>query len=141
MKYKLSHGVDSSHYTADACVVWCFDDRFSKLLKQFIANKKFKHIDLVKVAGGAKDIASPTNETSRHFILDQIGKSVRLHAPTEVILMMHIDCGACDGKTEPEFYQRELKAAGNIVEKFLADNASDVSVTLLFADFSGIQSI
>ena len=64
---------DSSkeHYTADACVVWCFDDRFYKLLKAFGKQEGFAHIDLVKVAGGAKALAGDASP-DRDFVLNQI---------------------------------------------------------------------
>ena len=36
------------HYKADACVVWCFDDRFSDLLEAFKKERGFKRIDVVE---------------------------------------------------------------------------------------------
>jgi len=53
VKFRTKDG----HYHADAAVVWCFDDRFYKLLKKFGKKQGFGHIDLVKVAGGAKALA------------------------------------------------------------------------------------
>ena len=38
-------------------MVWCFDDRFSALLEAYKQKRGFKHIDLVKSAGGAKALA------------------------------------------------------------------------------------
>ena len=55
MKNILPFRSPKEHYVADACVVWCFDNRFSVLLQAF--TKGVKNIDLVKVAGGAKALA------------------------------------------------------------------------------------
>ena len=86
------------HYTADACVVWCFDDRFYKLLKAFGKQEGFAHIDLVKIAGGAKALASVESASPDHdFVLNQIKTSARLHGTKRVILMLHRDCGAYGG--------------------------------------------
>lgn len=132
------------HYTANACVVWCFDDRFYKLLKAFGKQEKFGHIDLVKVAGGAKALADgPSPE--RDFILDQIKKSVMLHATKRVILMLHRDCGAYGGSknfpggagAERTELVKQLHQAQDFVKKELSDVAGLV-VDACFADFDGL---
>jgi carbonic anhydrase len=110
---------DSPHeyYTADACVVWCFDDRFYKLLKAFGKSKGAKHIDLVKVAGGAKALGVPTNGPSpdraaRDFLLAQIKTSIRLHGTKRIILMTHRDCGAyeCAKSTTVSIFFRNCES-------------------------------
>ena len=53
--------------------------------------------DPIKIAGGAKVLASPEREADREFVLDQIRKSMRLHGTRRVILMVHSDCGAYGG--------------------------------------------
>ena len=69
------------HYAANACVVWCFDDRFYKLLKAFGKQEGFAHIDLVKIAGGAKALASADGASpDRDFVLNQIKTSARFTA-------------------------------------------------------------
>ncbi len=104
----LSFQSDKTHYTADACIVWCFDDRFSKLLDEYIKQQNFAHVDLVKVAGGAKDLASPDGEHARAYLLDQIAKSIKLHHTKEIILMMQSDCGAYGGNTASGNYSHEI---------------------------------
>jgi hypothetical protein len=49
------------------------------------------HPDPIKIAGGAKCLASPEPESDREFVLDQIRKSMRLHETKRVILMVHSD--------------------------------------------------
>lgn len=130
------------HYTADACVVWCYDDRFYKLLKAFGKAQGFGNIDLVKVAGGAKALADGASP-DRDFMLNQVATSVRLHGAKKVILMIHRDCGAYggssqfpDAETEKEHYLKDLRAA----KEFLSGEVS-VPVVACFADFDGLYEV
>lgn len=146
MERIVSEKIENHHYRADACIVWCFDDRFSNLLQKFIAARGWKHTDLIKVAGGAKGLASPTNEAEREYLLDQIAKSIKLHQPPMIALMVHADCGAY-GKSfrsesvEREFYTNELSKAGETVSGFLAQNSIGAQVEKYFADFNGLSKI
>jgi carbonic anhydrase len=144
---------DSSkeHYTADACVVWCFDDRFYKLLKAFGKQEKFDHIDLVKIAGGAKALASTESASpERDFVLNQIKTSVRLHGTKRVVLMLHRDCGVYGGSksfagvgasvaadVEKEELVKQLHQAQDFVKKELRD-VDGLAVDAVFADFDGL---
>jgi carbonic anhydrase len=103
-------------------------------------------IDEIKVAGGAKSLASPHSESEREFILDQIQKSVRLHATKLVILMVHSDCGAYGGLTggfqgdrtrEAEHQQNELRTAARCVY----DRLGGISVQAYFVDFEGVWEV
>jgi carbonic anhydrase len=125
MKRVISFDLQKGHYTADACVVWCFDDRFYKLLKAFGKQEGFKNIDLVKIAGGAKALASAGVESSnggsnpdRDFVLGQIKTSMRLHGTKRVMLMVHRDCGGyggsaafADAAMEQAHHEAQLAAA------------------------------
>ena len=137
MKKIVSHDTPKDHYVADACIAWCFDDRFSGLLAEFA--KDLKDYDLVKVAGGAKALAGgPSPE--RDFVLGQVKTSVRLHGTKKIVLMLHRDCGAYGGSkqfsgpdAETEFFQGQLAAA----KDFLKGEISDVPIEAYFADFDG----
>jgi carbonic anhydrase len=131
------------HYTANACVVWCFDDRFYKLLKAFGKQEGFGHIDLVKDAGGAKALAGDASP-ERDFLLGQIVTSVRLHGTKRVVLMLHRDCGAfggsknfADAAAEKEELADQLRRAQDFIKKELPD----LSVDIYFADFDGLYKI
>jgi hypothetical protein len=130
------------HYIAGAVVVWCFDDRFYKLLKAFGKQREFKNIDLVKVAGGAKALAGDTSP-DRDFILGQIKASIRLHDTKGVVLMLHRDCGAyggskhfSDGSVEQEYYFSQLKKA----KEFLMTEIA-IPIETYFADFDGLSQV
>ncbi|OHA09399.1 MAG: hypothetical protein A3B37_02445 [Candidatus Sungbacteria bacterium RIFCSPLOWO2_01_FULL_59_16] len=139
--------VDPKHYHADTCAVWCFDDRFSPALERLMAETQTKHIDLVKVAGGARGLASPANENERAYLLDQIAKSIKLHEPKTIWLMVHADCGAYgnpkfeNAEAETTFFGNELANAENTVGSFFGKNGITMPIQKYFADFKGIVEI
>lgn len=144
MESILKFESSKEHYTADACVVWCFDDRFYKLLKAFGKQQGWKNIDLVKVAGGAKALAGePSPE--RDFLLNQIKLSIKLHGTKRVVLMTHRDCGAYGGSknfpiqsdgldAERLHHEEQLKTGAH----FVMNEILDVAVNAYFADFDGL---
>ncbi len=87
----------ASKYHCDAAIVWCFDNRFELGFRKFLKRVGVFNSDPVKVAGGAKCLASPEHERDREFVLEQLRKSCRLHGTSRVILMLHTDCGAYGG--------------------------------------------
>jgi hypothetical protein len=130
-------------YSCDAAVLWCFDDRFDLGFRKFLKRIGVVHSDPIKIAGGAKSLASPELETDREFVLEQIRKSIRLHGTKRVILMVHSDCGAYgglaegfggDAQAESAHHQRELAlAAAN-----LAKAIPGIEIQAYFVDFEGI---
>jgi len=142
MERVLNFKSEAHHYRADACVVWCFDARFSDLLEELIAYRGYKYIDLVKVAGGAKSLASGTG-SEQAYILDQVSKSINLHNPKEIILMAHKDCGAYakqfqNSEDELIFYGAELNEAMKVIEKLLQGVEQKIAIKKYFADFDGL---
>jgi len=135
---------DQGHYTADAVIVWCFDDRFSGSLSALAAALNLKRFDLVKIAGGAKSIASHHLDRDCQFVVDQILTSIRLHHTKSVIIMNHCDCGGyggsaafCnDSKKEMDAHQKELGKA-----KALLQEKVSVPVRSFYVDFEAIWEI
>ena len=68
--------------------------RFS--VKITLNQPRVAHSDPIKVAGGAKCLASPQREGDREFFLERIRPSMSLHGTKRVILMVHSDCGATE---------------------------------------------
>ena len=128
-------------YQCDAAIVWCFDNRFELGFRKFLQRIGVVHSDPIKIAGGAKCLASP-QEAEREFVLDQIRASVRLHGTRRVILMLHSDCGAYGGlegfggDTRAEFrhHRGELIKAAATLREFLPD----LDVSSYFVDFEGV---
>ena len=141
MKKIIRFRSPEKHYTADACVVWCFDDRFTALLGK-LEMLGWKNVDLVKVAGGAKDLAS--GGPGAEFILDQIDKSVRLHHTKLIALMVHKSCGAygkLEVKDEKEFLTGELEKAVARVRELVRSKGYEAEVKAFLADFEALYLV
>src|ERR1700683_4131258 len=115
-------------YQCDAAIVCCFDNRFDLGFRKFLKRVGVTNSDPIKIAGGAKSLASPDLEGDREFVLEQIRKSIRLHGTRRVILMVHSDCGAYgglaeafggDARAEAVHHKVELEKAGAFVAQAL----------------------
>jgi len=90
------------------CIVWCSDSRFTPALEQLVRERGYRHYDLIRIPGGANDLASTNGENAK-YTLQQIALLRRIHNFSQLILMMHQDCAACGGS--PAFgndYEREV---------------------------------
>jgi carbonic anhydrase len=130
-----------AHYDADTFILWCFDDRFSKVLSEF--QSRFLHDDTVKLAGGMYMLASGTKAEKR-LVLDQIKKSIQLHHTKRIGIMGHIDCGMYGGskkfsghRAEVKHHTKELKAARKTIKKHFPK----LKVNLYLADFDGLYQL
>src|ERR1017187_7598250 len=130
-------------YQCDAAILWCFDNRFELGFRKFLKRIGVVNSDPIKIAGGAKCLASPELETEREFVLEQIRKSMRLHGTRRVILMVHSDCGAYgglaegfggDAAAERPHPQEELRRGADN----LARAIPGVEVSAYFVDFEGV---
>lgn len=123
-----------SSHTCRAVVVHCIDFRFCKALNDFFEERYPEGYDNVVIAGGVKDIADHKKQS---FALGQIGLSMRLHHPEEIVLVQHEDCGAYGGSAalgagEMEFQKNQLKEA----ENFLAEQFPGAAVKKYFISLS-----
>jgi carbonic anhydrase len=129
-------------YQCDAAIVWCFDNRFDLGFRMYLKRAGVIYTDPIKVAGGAKCLASPEHESDREFVLGQIRKSIRLHRTKRVILMVHSDCGAYggleafknDAAVEAEHHRQELDR----VARDLLAAIPGITVEDYFVDFEGV---
>src|SRR5216684_2483601 len=146
MKKVFHFDAPREKYHCDAAILWCFDNRFDLGFRKFLKRIGVVHSDPIKIAGGAKCMASPEHESDREFVLEQIRKSMRLHGTTRVILMLHSDCGAYGGlaggflgdhRREAEHHQVELQqAAANLREAI-----PELDVQAYFVDFEGVWQV
>ena len=129
-------------YQCDAAVLWCFDNRFELAFRKFLKKLGVIQIDPIKVAGGAKCLASPDLESERQFVLEQIRKSIRLHGTRRVILKVHSDCGAYgglevfggDAAREAKHHCDELHKAASTLRAAIPD----LEIQGYFVDFEGV---
>lgn len=141
----FTYSTPLDHYTADAFVVRCFDNRFWGVFHKFIKAQNLKQIDLESVAGGAKIFSSPEQESDRDFMLRELEKSITLHHTKKVMLFAHHDCGAYGGfgkfrndrEKEFAFHREEYqKAAEALRQQF-----PDMAVETYFIDAKGVIKI
>lgn len=133
------------HYRCDAAIVWCFDHRFDLGFRKFLKRMGVENPDPIKIAGGAKVLASPEQPSDREFILDQIRKSIRLHDTRRVILMLHSDCGAYggldkfrgDAAAEATHHQQELQRAAEVLRRAIPG----IEVQGYFIDFEAVWEV
>jgi hypothetical protein len=132
-------------YVCDAAIVWCFDSRFDVGFSKFLKRLGVRNPDPIRIAGGAKALASPDREDERAFVIDQIRKSVHLHGTNRVILTLHTDCGGYgrlarfkgDTAAEAAHHQRELYRAAETLKAAIPS----VAVQGYFVDFGGIWEV
>src|SRR5713101_5353268 len=142
MKKVFHFDAPREKYHCDAAIIWCFDNRFDLGFRKFLKRIGVFNSDPIKIAGGAKCLASPEHESDREFVLEQIRKSMRLHGTKRVVLMVHSDCVAYGGlagafggnaRVEAEHHHGELqRAAVN-----LATAIPGIEVQAYFVDFEG----
>lgn len=132
-------------YQCEAAIVWCFDNRFHLSFAKFLKRLGIDTSDVIKIAGGAKCLASPASETDRQFVLEQIRTSIRLHGTTLVIIMLHSDCGAYgglesfggDARAEAQHHEAELQRAA----AYLQSAIPEIEVQAYFVDFEGTWAV
>ena len=133
-------------YHCDASVVGCFDNRFDAVSRKLLKRIGINQPDAIKIAGGAKCLASPEEEFHRAFVLDQIRKSIRLHGTERVILVLHSDCGAYGGlagrfhgdtEAETAHYRAELARAA----AFLNREIPAIKVESFLLNFEGAWAL
>jgi carbonic anhydrase len=132
-------------YVCDAAIVSCFDSRFDVGFSKFLKRQGVTNPDPIRIAGGAKALASPDRESDRAFVVEQLLKSVNLHGTKRVILMLHSDCGAYgrlakfkgDAAAEAAHHQRELQRAA----EYLKQAIPGIEVEACFVDFEGIWEV
>lgn len=143
MKKVFHFEAPRERYLSDAAVLWCFDNRFELGFRKFLKSIGVLLTDPIKIAGGAKSLASPASESDRDFVLDQIRISMRLHGTKRVLLMVHSDCGAYGGLAEGFHGDAQAEAAHHKQElQRAAENLSaaipGLEIQGYFVDFEGI---
>ena len=132
-------------HTCSTLVLHCIDFRFGSAITEYLEkNGLANNCDVVSVAGAAKNIASPTKDSDREFVLRQIEISKRLHDIKEVVLMNHTDCGAYGGRSafpsraeeEKTHFAEMQKAASIIRERF-----PDIEIKLVLANIEESEEI
>lgn len=109
------------HKEKVSIVLSCIDYRFWPEALPML-EKEFGEFDLIELAGGSKNLASPTQAADKDAVLESIKVAVDLHGAKQIILTNHIDCGAYGGsekfstpENEIEFHKSELEKAERVI--------------------------
>ncbi|MBZ5524074.1 MAG: hypothetical protein LAP21_17705 [Acidobacteriia bacterium] len=132
-------------YICDAAVVWCYDNRFETVFRKLLKRIGIFHSDPIRIAGGARCLASSGNASERQFVLEQVRRSMQLHSTRIVVLMLHSDCGAYGGLAafqndtarEARNHCSDLKQAA----AFLKSSIPGLTVKGYFVDFEGVWEV
>jgi len=94
-------------HTCFAVVVGCIDFRLRLMTRKFIDKYlEDKEYDIVRFAGGVKEIG---------IVFNQIELSVRLHNIKKAILVNHEDCGAYGAEGTKEKHIKDLNRARKVL--------------------------
>ena len=150
MKQVIKFKSFSQDYQAKACIVWCFDDRFTPLLTELINNLS-GNIDLIKIAGGALGLTGRGGTKKGDdidFIAGQVEKSIKFHETSLVVLMLHKDCRAykvlglpSKSEDETELLRDDLELAKSTLAEYLARKGYYPDIKMYIADFKGLWEI
>lgn len=128
---------NNTHH-CDALVIHCIDFRFHEAIRDFLQNELgLASYDLLTIPGAAKHFTAIGSAVRREGLLEDIGISVRLHAPKEIILINHSDCGAYGGATVFTSVEEERKnheSALKEAAEALRQNFSGITIKLYYAD-------
>jgi len=136
----------TGQYQSDAAVVACFDNRFDAALRKLLKRLGIERPDVIRIAGGAKALASPEPEFERHVVVDQVRKSINLHQTARALLILHSDCGAYGGierrfdssrDAEVACYEGEFRKAAAV----LAELFPGIEVACYYIDFLGVWEV
>ncbi len=148
MKKVISFKSDKKHYNADACIVWCFDNRFGDLLSKFKKKFGLRYTDDLEIAGGAMNLVGYGSGENKTFVLDQVEKSIKLHKTPLVILMAHKDCGAYKALGLPikrdnwtDLLKNDLNTAKIALAEYLENNGYKPNIQTYIAGFDGLWEV
>ena len=124
------------HYTADACVISCFDARFDVATRKFLKRRGILTYDHVKIAGAGKSLAASDSEPDRDFVLRLVRTSIRLHRTPLAVIINHNECGAYSGLSA-DAIAADSSRAGDVVRTA----EPSLVVECYFADFDGVYRV
>ncbi|MBT3223641.1 MAG: hypothetical protein HN348_31605, partial [Proteobacteria bacterium] len=91
-------------HSCRACAVFCMDFRFHDQIRSFLECEGLLDdgVDIVRVAGVAKNLARSASPGARNFVLEQLHISQTLHGIRQIYLINHEDCGAYGAELVPD---------------------------------------
>lgn len=109
-------------HTAKALILHCMDFRFIHEIVHFMKREGLiDQYDDLGLAGGAKNLADPTEPSDREVVLREIELAKNLHGVSTVYLINHRDCGAygkafASPQAETERHNADLRKAKDLLK-------------------------
>ncbi len=120
----------------EAVVVHCIDFRFHDAIAKFL-HDELKSYDIIAIAGAGKHLTHAGSPERQKGLLEDIGISLRLHDPKQIIIINHADCGAYGGRVafasadaEHDAHAAAIREATDTLKK----NFSDREIKTFFAN-------
>jgi carbonic anhydrase len=81
-------------HKATSCLISCIDFRIQESIFDWLKQThNLGKTDVIEVAGSSRDLVKPLKEADKEELLRNINISVQLHAPENIFVMDHQDCG------------------------------------------------
>ena len=138
------------HYSVDACVVSCIDQRFSDAQKKYQEEQGWRSVDPITVAGAAKGLTGDYDDPVVQHYLWQIAASIKLHQAKLIVLEVHENCGAyggviTEGDVAESVMAEELRKAKKNLEKYLdeqdGDEFKNISIKLVSVCHDSVKEL
>lgn len=131
-------------HKAKACVVTCMDFRFQDKIQSYLEEKGLLgNCDEIIIAGASRDFVTPVEEDDGRYVWKQLGLSVKLHDPDQIIIIDHQDCGgyAQDGTIaggqEKENDKNEHEKYLGTLKNKLEEKYPGKEIIMLYAPMEG----
>lgn len=131
-------------HKAKACIITCMDFRFHDAIQSYLKETGYLgHSDLISAAGGTRDFISPVTPEDGDYIWKQLGLSVALHDPDEIVFIDHQDCGgyAQDGliinELDVEADRAEHKVYFDKLRAVLSEKYPTKTIKFMHAEMDG----
>ncbi|MEW6407961.1 MAG: carbonic anhydrase [Patescibacteria group bacterium] len=118
-----------NQHHAQAVALFCMDFRFKDATLEFLKHEmQLTDLDIIVLAGAAKNLAAPQDSFDFKVTLKQFELSSKLHQIKKMVLIDHQDCGAYGGsavfetsKAEREVHVINLRKAGEVLRQKFPD--------------------
>ncbi len=107
-------------HRCDAVLISCFDWRIRRRVDAWMQSQGYFTYDPLPYPGIVGVINSPTCPEGREFVFQGVAKSLRLHAPHDIVVVTHDDCGAFERffsspEEERSFHHEQLRLAAALI--------------------------
>jgi carbonic anhydrase len=108
-------------HRCDALLIACFDWRIQARVFAWMQSQGYFTYDPMEYPGIVGVISSPAQPEGREFVLQGVSKSLQLHAPRDIVVVSHDDCGAFPVFSSPEeeraYHCEQLHQAAAIIRQ------------------------